>query len=94
MANIIGYLASRIEDDPETRYVTCCGVGVNAMTKAQIVQITSELARLVGSNTVGIAPRSEKHVRRLAELKQKARARESQQQNNREPVPYAASGRG
>jgi hypothetical protein len=41
------------------------------MTRAQIIAITRESARLVERNEAGVVPRSEKHVRRIAELKRR-----------------------
>ena len=42
------------------------------MTRQQIVAFTAETGRRVAANEIGIAPRSEKHLRRLEELKRKA----------------------
>ena len=64
------------------------------MTKAQVVGITAKSARLVETNAVGIAPRNEKHARRLLELKQRAAARAALQQDNYAPCATAAGATG
>ena len=43
------------------------------MTRAQIVTVTAKAARAVAENRTGVAPRNEKHVHRLAELKAQAK---------------------
>jgi hypothetical protein len=55
------------------------------MTKTQIVEIVAESARLVAEKKTGIAPRSEKHVKRLAELKQRHLASRSGKANATTP---------
>jgi hypothetical protein len=42
------------------------------MTRQQIVEFTAETDRRVAANEIGLAPRNERHVRRLAELKAEA----------------------
>jgi hypothetical protein len=42
-----------------------------AVTRKQIIAMTRETGRLVATNKAGVAPRSDKHVRRLDELKRK-----------------------
>jgi hypothetical protein len=55
------------------------------MTRQQIVQMTQATGRLVSTNKAGVAPRNEKHAKRLAELK----VRKKLTQDNPEPQRQA-----
>jgi hypothetical protein len=46
------------------------------MTHQQIVILTTETGRRVAANEIGVAPRSDRHLRRLEELKRNAREQE------------------
>lgn len=47
------------------------------MTRQQIVEFTAETDRRIAANEIGVAPRNEKHIRRLAELKAAAERKAS-----------------
>jgi hypothetical protein len=52
------------------------------MTRQQVIDFTAETDRRIAANEIGVAPRNEKHVQRLAELKAKAeRERETAREN-------------
>jgi hypothetical protein len=53
------------------------------LTRAQIVAFTKETVRRVLMNETGIAPRSDKHVQRLAELKAEEEARQEEERRQR-----------
>lgn len=57
------------------KLITAAKEGI-AMTRQQIVTLTDDIRRRVAANEIGVAPRSEKHLRRLEELKREARKRD------------------